>query len=144
VLLSKRWLPISRERLWEMAKYGCVGLGNAGLDVGLFVLLYHLAGLTPLLANTFSYSAGILTAFVLHRYWTFPGHDRSRPLAQRFGLFFVFSVIGLGLSNLTVWLLIPALPPTAAKIASLAVTYTWNYLTSRRFVYPASPARQPL
>ena len=122
-------------RLWEMAKFGLVGGSNAALDFGLFALLHFIVGLSPLVANTISFSTAVVSNFVLHKVWTFSGRGQDRHWAGQLPLFILFNVIALGLSNLTLWLLSPLITPAPAKIVSLFVTYAWNYVTSRRYIY---------
>ena len=122
-------------RLWEMLKFGLVGGSNAALDFGLFALLHFVVGLSPLVANTISFSTAVVSNFVLHKVWTFSGRGQDRHWAGQLPLFVLFNVIALGLSNLTLWLLSPLITPAPAKIASLFVTYAWNYVTSRRYIY---------
>jgi hypothetical protein len=39
------------------------------------------------------------------------------------------------LANLVILALVQIMPPALAKLGSIAITATWNYGTSHRFVY---------
>jgi hypothetical protein len=49
-------------------------------------------------------------------------------------LFVAFDLPDLALANLVILALIQITVPVLAKLASLAITATWNYWTSHRFV----------
>lgn len=131
---AQRHLPPA-DRRTEMVRFGLVGLGNFALDLTLFNVLHYAFGIAPVVANTVSYSAGIISAYLWHRHWTFSRLTPGRALPTQVALFFGCNLIGLGLSNIVVWALSPLLTAAGAKIASLGVTYIWNYWSTRRFVF---------
>jgi putative flippase GtrA len=115
-------------------RFGAVGIANTGLDVAIFSFLTLVAGAPAVAANVVSYSAGIGLSFVLNRSWTF--RDRTRRGSWRqFMLFVAGNLAALAISTLVVALLVGAWGPLFAKAASLAATFTWNYLFSARVVF---------
>ncbi|WP_353858072.1 GtrA family protein [Azospirillum formosense] len=128
---------------WKALRFAVVGLLNTAVDFGVFLALLSLAGAPVLVANAAGFSAGTLCSFLVNRSWTFRVRREEAPMARRLPLFLAFNIVGLGLSTLVVGLLVPAVPPLAAKIAAAVVTFAWSYWSTRRFVFNA-PAANPL
>lgn len=122
-------------RYHRVGKFALVGMMNTVVDFTVFVLLYYGGDWDVLAANTSAYMIAVANSFLLNKYWTFAETRRSRAALPQFGLFLGFNLGGLGLSNLTIWLLTPAIPALLAKGLATAVTFVWNYQTSRAFVY---------
>ncbi|MBK8480272.1 MAG: GtrA family protein [Proteobacteria bacterium] len=115
-----------------------VGALNTLLDLALFNALHYGLGLALVVANTLSYGAGIAQSFALNRHWTFADRrDAGRPVGRQLALFVALNLLALGLSNLTIWLLVRrfGLPAYAAKLVAVGVTFLWGYATSRRYVF---------
>jgi putative flippase GtrA len=123
-------------------KFGAVGLANTALDVALYGLMTLVAGISPVIANLASYSAGIALSFVVNRAWTFRDRGRAHAGAKLL-LFAAGSVAGLALSTAVVALLAARWGALPAKAASLCVTFCWNYLFANRIVFRARASRQP-
>ncbi|NBC33721.1 MAG: GtrA family protein [Alphaproteobacteria bacterium] len=116
-------------------RFATVGVLNTAIDMSLFALLHLGAGVGLLAANTLSYSAGVTNSFFCNKYWTFRETQRHGRLSRQLPLFVGLNLIGLGLSNATIWALAPLMPAMAAKLAAVGATFVWNYWSSRRFVY---------
>jgi len=117
------------------ARFAAVGVLNTAIDLGLFALLYMGAGLPLLIANSLSYGAGIANSFLWNKFWTFRETRSQGRLKRQVPLFVAINLVGLGLSNATIWLLAPLMPAIAAKVAAVGATFAWNYWASRRYVY---------
>lgn len=129
---------------WTAIRFALVGAANTVLDYAVFAILMTAAGTPVLLANAAGYGTGMVSSFLLNRSWTFRVRRDAAPLLRYLPRFAAFNLVGLGLSTLVVALLVPAVPPLAAKIAATGVTFAWNYWSSRRFVFTASRASAPL
>jgi len=130
-------VPVAR----RVGRFAGVGAVNTAVDFGLFNALVYLAGTDIVAANTVGYCTGILCSFVLNKYWTFADRRHTGRVLVQFPLFVGFSLIGLALSNLTVWSLAHVIAPVLAKACSIGVTFLWNYWASDRFVYRGRPRR---
>ena len=87
-------------RFRELILYGIIGALCAALDFGLYTLLGM--WIPYLWANVISVHAGILCSFLLNRQYNFKVKDRP---AQRFTIFYLVGLSGLGLSELIIYLL---------------------------------------
>jgi putative flippase GtrA len=112
------------------------------LDFSLLTLL-KLAGLPTLLANSLSFTAGLVNNFTWNRLWTFGDviqPDWRRQLVQ----FTAVSLVGLALNNLIVlslegifgtmlgqpdWGYLPA------KVIATGAVVFWNYFANRMWIF---------
>jgi putative flippase GtrA len=127
-------------RFRQHGKFAVVGVINTLVHLGVFSLLYHGLGLVWPAANTAGYVFALLNSFVLNKIWTFSesrGHGR---ISRQLPIFVALNLVGLGLSNLTIWLLQPVMPVEAGLLCGVVVTFAWNFWSTRRFVYRPAPA----
>lgn len=125
----------------QAAIFGVVSIVTTVLDFGLFNVLVHL-GTSLLLANTISYSAGILASYLLNKHYTFEGGGREK-IHHEVGLFVLINVGGLWVNNLAVFAASRAFNDSAivlnfAKLAAGVATWVFKYATFKRWVYPTS------
>ncbi len=118
-----------------MGRFAIVGVINTLIDFALFTLLFFAVELPILAANSIGYIAGTTNGFILNKYWTFTESRHHGQVSRQFPLFFVLYLIGLGISNLVVWLLAPIVPALLAKAISIGISMVWNFWSTRRFVY---------
>ncbi len=133
------------ERFFKFLIVGTIGFG---VDFGLLTFLVEIVGLEPVVANTFSFSAAVVSNFTLNRYWTYPDSRSKRRRIQllQFGM---VSIIGLAINNLILVLLqhpfdgllravhapqglggyIPA------KMVATIVVLFWNFFVNRFWTY---------
>jgi len=129
----------------QLARFALVGIVNTLIDVAVWAALYWLVGSPILIANSAGYAAGLLNSYVMNRLWTFR-ERRGTAGPGRFLRFALVSLAGLGISNLTLGLLVgvlPALPALPAKLLAVVATLLWNYLATLGFVFPERPRPQP-
>ena len=135
--------PSLRESFAQPVRFGIVGVANTCLDVAAFWLLARTLGTPLLVANSLSDTAGIVNSFILNRLWTFRGiafRDRAGVQLPRFLL---VSLVGLAVANLSLWFFAQLLPVMTAKLLSVAVTFAWNFFSSKRLVFRGATGRQP-
>ena len=126
---------MAQARIPEIGRFAVVGLINFGIDVAVFSIALYLLGIHLIVANTIAYSLATINSYLMNKYWTFAGHSDRNISTTEFTRFLLFNIGGLALSNLTVFLLAEYLMPLIAKLGAVGVTFVWNYLTIRRFVF---------
>jgi putative flippase GtrA len=126
----------------QLYKFAVVGVLNTAIDFALFSVLYFLFGVPIVAANTVGYCTGVVNSFVWNKYWTFADQRHHGRVAHQFPLFFALYLVGLGLSNLTIWALALLMPALLAKVFAVGVSFLWNFWSTRRFVYNASAIRK--
>ncbi|WP_419174037.1 GtrA family protein [Desulfosediminicola sp.] len=108
--------------------------GTSVIATGVDFLIY--AGLvqitSPVVANVFSASAGLITNFFLQKSYVF---NRSNSLKRSFILSLVFSLLGLGLGTVFIYLFTTFTPlahqPVIAKVITTAIIFFYNYFTKK-------------
>ena len=124
----------------QFLKFAVVGAINTSIDFILFGIFLYLFELPLILANSIGYCVGTLNGFFMNKYWTFSKTKENNRTSRQLPVFFFLYFIGLGLSNIVVWLLAPFMPILLAKIWATGAALIWNFWSSRRFVYKAQPS----
>ncbi len=137
----------SNETLHCLPRFLMVGLASTVVDLALFTALHIGLAVPALLANTLSYSAGIVTSYALHRRWTYAARPR-KALGAQFPQFAMVSLSALVLNNLLVVLLAaplgallahPGYGAFLAKIGATGVGLCWNFMVNNFWTFRAVP-----
>jgi len=116
-------------------RFAVVGALNTAIDIGLFSLTFYVFGWPLLVANAAGFTVGVGNSYILNKIWTFGDRSTGREALARGLAFLATSLIGLALGSLSIWLLAMIVPAILAKIATVGVTFVWNYWASGRFVF---------
>lgn len=133
------------ERFFKFLVVGTIGFI---VDFGTLTFLVEVMGLVPVVANTFSFSAAVVSNFTLNRYWTYPD-SRSKRRRVQIVQFALVSIIGLTINNLILvllqgpfsTLLAVVNAPEAidgyipAKMVATVVVLFWNFFVNRYWTY---------
>lgn len=137
--------------LLVVTRFMLVGMAGTLVDFALFAILHTQVGMPTLLANTLSYSAGILNNYALHRCWTF-AHRPARGTGRQFSQFVGVSLSALLINNLIVLLVTAsfgerlaesAIGVYFAKACAIGVGMVWNFLANHLWTFRADPAAIP-
>jgi putative flippase GtrA len=129
-----------RAFLLQFAWYLVVGGLGVLLDLAIFVLLLA-AGVAVLWASAIGFITGAVANYFLSTWLAFRRGRFGRPM--EIGAFVVVVLVGLGFTTalmymLTSWVRLPGIP---AKLLTIAIVMTWNFLGRRFFVFkPDLPA----
>lgn len=96
-------LKIIYLRFRNLILYGLIGGFCATLDFGVYTLLCHFDIMPYLWANVISIHCGIICSFLLNRTFNFKVKDKP---AQRFMSFYIVGLIGLGISEGMLFLMV--------------------------------------
>jgi putative flippase GtrA len=131
-------LPVVR----ELGAFGVVGATAFLVDVGLFQLLYAVAGLDPVAAKLVATLVATAVAYGGHRHWSFAHRVRTR-VRRSFLLFAAVNATTLLIGLAIVWFVRyplgqeSALVLQAANLTSIAIGTAIRFLAYRRWVFPA-------
>ena len=116
--------------------YIIVGGINTGVDFAVFKLFYLFTPLAAPFCQAISYTAGVVSSFVLNRNLTFRDSART-GLTRQAGRFILVNLVSwlTGIVGIHL-LLLAGLPTLLAKIAITFVTAVLNYLGYKWFVFP--------
>lgn len=106
--------------LLNVVRFMLVGALGTLIDFCLFAVLSAQFSAPTLLANTFSYTAGVVNNYFLHCKWSFADRQ-SKAVRLQFNKFASVSLSALVLNNLIVFLLVALFGPllTDSKLAAL-------------------------
>ncbi|RME12117.1 MAG: GtrA family protein [Ardenticatenia bacterium] len=132
----------NRREIKRFIKFAIVGAIGAVVDFSVLNLLVLVAGLSPLVANPFSFTAAVISNFTWNRLWSFP-ESRSRPVTTQLGQFFTVNLIGLLLNQAiftTVLHLLGTHIPhpwdyNLAKAIAIGLVLFWNFGANRLWTY---------
>ena len=121
--------------LGRVLRFSAVGLLNTSIDMVVFLGLVWGLGVPVVPANLAAFGVALANSYVLNRSWTF--RDTGTQVSSgNIARFVASSSIGAGLATTALWLLLRlGLPTLAAKLLSIVVGMTWNYLAMRHLVF---------
>lgn len=104
------------------------------VDLGLFSGLIRLGGVSYLYAAPAAFSVGIALMYFVCTRWVFE-QRRLTDQHTEFGVFVAFSLLGLVLNQVTIWLAVEMvrLPYEAAKTFAAGFVFAFNFI-SRKLV----------
>lgn len=119
----------------QLIKFGGVGVVCFLIDYGILFLLTDIVKLGVLYSAAISFSVSVVVNYILSVKFVFdtnPKHDKKR----NFILFIVFSVIGLGLTELIMKIGVDLLLINylIVKIAATAIVMVFNFVTRKLFL----------
>lgn len=130
--------------LWQLAKFGLVGVLNTTIDFGILNFLIMLSGkssgsmIIPL--NILSFSVATLNSYFWNKHWVFVGTKKST-----FVSFAIVSAIGIAINTATVYFLATYIPPqivksptqwaNLAKVLATGLSLVWNFLGYKLIVF---------
>jgi len=130
----------------QFLRYAVVGGIASVADVSLYYVAAGIFDANHLLANTLSFSVGLLVNYFLSREWVF-NYSRHR-FGRDFVLFAVIGVIGLGISSLILFLLVDMgilsgllyfagddFIKLAAKLIAVLTVLFWNFFARKKIVF---------
>jgi putative flippase GtrA len=105
------------------------------VDLGVLYALTEYAGVWYLFSAVISYCAGMVTNFTLNKYLNF--RNKSRKIVQQFGIFAIVAVVGLGLNQLILAVLVEVfkLWYMYAKLISIAIVMFWSFFGHKKLTF---------
>jgi putative flippase GtrA len=117
-------------------RFGIVGIANTFLDFVVFLLLVRGLSMEPLWANLTAFFMAVTNSFLLNRHWTFAVTiEKDQQLFLIYLRYIAVNSVGLALGTSLIYLLLPWMSVELAKVASVLVTFLWNYFGSRYLVF---------
>ncbi|MEI3377316.1 MAG: GtrA family protein [Coriobacteriales bacterium] len=131
-----------RELTVQFAKFGVVGVIAFFIDYGLFLLMDYVFGVNYLVASAVSFTIATIFNFVASMRYVFAGKE-GQTRTQQFVIFFVLSLVGLGLNQLILWACVDLLALLAwvGKLVATVLVMLFNFVTRKVFLEDRSPHR---
>lgn len=111
----------------QFIRYGMVAVVALAFDFGTYAILVRGFDMHPVLAATIGFSIGLCVNYLLSVLWVFSRRSRSRRVEM--ATFLVIGLIGLGLTDLIIWILAIELhwDELLSKLAATGVVFFWNF-----------------
>lgn len=124
----------------KFIKFGLVGASGMVVDYGVLALCKEVLGLPALWSNTISFTVAATSNYFLNRIWTF--RSKEEQVGVEYTKFFIVSLVGLGISTLTLWILGLLLPEWnddwrfyLLKFVAIVITTIWNFFGNMMFTF---------
>jgi putative flippase GtrA len=123
----KLFIGRSDHTIVQFIRYGFVAVVALIFDFGTYALLVRAADMYPVLAATIGFTLGLFVNYLLSISWVFK--DRTRSKRVEFTTFFVIGLIGLGLTDIIIWVLAVEMhgDELIAKLVAAAIVFFWNF-----------------
>lgn len=130
--------------LWQIAKFGFVGVLNTAIDFGVLNALIALtsitAGIWIIGLNAISFSVAVTNSYFWNKQWVFKAGKKGN-----FVTFLIVSLIGLSINTGTVYVLTTYLGPDSissqtqwanlAKVIATCFSLIWNFVGYKLIVF---------
>lgn len=131
----------NRTEIRRFMKFAVVGVIGAVVDFSLLNLGIQVFHLAKWLANTFSFSAAVLSNFTWNRLWTYPESRHMRFFPQ-LGQFLLVNLAGYGINQL-VFLSLDHYVFSSwgtwgynlSKAIAIGIVLFWNFFINRIWTY---------
>ena len=120
----------------QVLRYGIAGLTAATVDTGLLALLTELFGENLLLLWTaIAFACGLATTYIMSIKWVFSNRTMNR--AAELAIFIFIGIVGLGLTELLVWVFAIKLDwhYLLAKITAATTVFIWNFTAKKLLLF---------
>lgn len=119
----------------QMLKFLVVGGSAFFIDYGIMILLTEKFQVYYLLSSGISFSVSVIYNYFLSILWVFDV-EKKRKKGQEFAVFIILSVIGLGLNQILMWVLVDfiGLFYMLAKIIATGIVMVYNFITRKQFL----------
>ncbi len=119
----------------QIFKFGIVGGIATIIDWAVYYICYNILNIYPLIANVISFSVSVIYNYWASVKWVF-NVNKNNSKKKMFTEFIIFSIIGLLLTELIIYIGIDHLNLDAMliKIIATAIVMVFNFVTRKMFL----------
>ena len=116
----------------QILKCGFVGILAFFIDYGLMIFCTEVLGIYYLWSSLISFTVSVVFNYIMSVKWVF-NVDNGKTQTQNLVFFITFSVIGLGLNQLLMWLGVDKIGINymIVKLFATGVVMVFNYITRK-------------
>jgi len=125
----------NKELALQFVRFASVGIISLAVDYGFMIILNEATDMGYFRACAFSYTLSILVNYVLSMRYVFRGRE-DMSKSKEVTIFMVLSLIGLGLNQMAMWLLVDVLGIfyAMAKILAALMVTSYNFISKKTFL----------
>lgn len=119
----------------KFIKFAAVGLSGLFVDYFFTYIFKEIFRVQKYIANSIGFTIAATSNYVLNRIWTFESHNPE--IAFEYSSFLIISIVGLGINNLVIWLILRKFKMNfyLAKFFAICVVTLWNFLANFFFTF---------
>ncbi|MBI9034919.1 MAG: GtrA family protein [Bacteroidales bacterium] len=127
----------TRDLIEKFIRFCVVGFSGVFVDFGFTYISKERMGIQKYLSNAIGFSIAASSNYVLNRIWTF--HSENPDIASEYLLFIFFSLIGLGINTVVLWLLVSKAKWNFyfSKLFAIGAVTVWNFVVNYLFTFTA-------
>ena len=117
----------------QILKFGVVGALAFVIDYGLLIFCTEKLGINYLISGAIAFSVAVIFNYILSMLWVYDTSGNSQDKKMQLVIFIVLSVIGLGLTELLMWIGTDLLGIhyTITKIIATVIVMFYNFVTRK-------------
>lgn len=119
----------------QIFKFCIVGGTASIIDFGLLYIFRDICKLDILIANTLSFCISVIYNYIASTKWVFD-INKEKDAKRQFIIFIVFSIIGLLINNLIMWIASDKLHIyyLLSKVIATLIVMVFNFITRKLFL----------
>lgn len=119
----------------KFLKFAAVGFSGLFVDYLFTYIFKEYIKVQKYIANSIGFTIAATSNYVLNRIWTFESNNPE--IAFEYSSFLIISIIGLGINNLVIWLILRKFKMNfyLAKFFAICVVTLWNFLANFFFTF---------
>lgn len=120
------------KQIW---RFGLVGGSAFIIDYGIMVFLTEVLGVNYLLSSGISFCISVIYNYILSVKWVFDS-SQKRKKSEEFMLFLILSIVGLGINEAIMWILVDKINIIyfISKIFATSIVMIYNFVTRKHFL----------
>jgi putative flippase GtrA len=137
-MLKQLLLYKTDRSLIQLIRYGLVVVIAAPIDLGGYIILKSQLHIYYVIAATISFTVSLAVNYFLSVKWVWTSH-RGRQRHMDMIIFFFIGIIGLGITDLVIWLFTTYehLNYIVSKLIAFVIVFFWSFL-ARRYMFHGS------
>ena len=119
----------------QIMKFGVVGVIATLIDWGIFAVCTRVFHIHYAISNVIGFSISVIFNYWASVKWVFDV-NKEKDSKRNFVLFIIFSVIGLGLNELILFICIDKIHimDLISKVIATAIVMVFNFVTRKKFL----------
>lgn len=114
----------------KFLKFAAVGFTGLFVDYAFTYIFKEIFKVQKYISNSIGFTIAATSNYVLNRIWTFESDNPD--IVIEYSEFLIISIIGLGINNLILWLIVSRFKINfyVAKFFAICVVTLWNFLAN--------------
>jgi putative flippase GtrA len=127
---------VAKVRQARFSKYLIAGGLTVSIEYGSFAALFAFSnGKHVAIANSISYGLGLISSFLLNRFWVF-NHGQHKAVGHQAIQYGVLIAVNLALTNGIIFVLDQmGVTPYIGKIVAMGAVVIWNFVLYQKIIF---------